>query len=58
MNIDLEIVMECARLMIMNRNHVLANLIAAQALKNNMFLVTRNIKDYKDSNLKLLNLFN
>lgn len=57
LGIDLETAEEWAKLTSSDTNHVVDNLIAAQALQNNMTLVTRNIKDYRVANLKLLNPF-
>ena len=57
LGIDLETSEEWAKLMSSDSNHIIDNLIAAQAIQNNMTVVTRNIKDYQAGSLKLLNPF-
>ncbi|MCW8450873.1 type II toxin-antitoxin system VapC family toxin [Legionella quinlivanii] len=55
LNIDVAVAQRCAKLHIPDRRSERDALIAATALVHGLVVVTRNIKDFEDSELELLN---
>ncbi|KTD51535.1 Toxin FitB [Legionella quinlivanii] len=55
LNIDVAVAQRCAKLHIPDRRSERDALIAATALVHGLVVVTRNIKDFEDSGLELLN---